>query len=108
MKAEDRVDIICFSKTASSDISWPLGDVVSAPYEVHAIESAIEKHVNANAGWVLFWDNDFGSPDTGLIQELICKPVDAWHTGINAGLSDKPRVLNFVEPLWMYNTDAAP
>ncbi len=98
-----KVDLICFSPPAGE---WPMGDVVQASYSVANITELIGLYASTiKADWVFFCDSA-QLPDTSFIRSLITQPVDAWHAGIKAGLAGMPSLLNYVEPLWMYNTDA--
>lgn len=99
-----KVDLICFSSTSCE---WPMGDVVQIPYSAKEIGELITLYASTiKADWIFFCDSPGRVPNTTFIRSLITQSADAWHAGIKAGLAGMPRLLNYVEPLWMYNTDA--
>lgn len=108
MAPGNRIDILYFSKTDASVLHWDLGGCVKLSYAAREFAGIVNNYLaTATAEWALFWDDAFGQPDSELIKTLAQKPVDAWHSGLRLGLQGKPHVLDYVQPIWMYNKDAA-
>ncbi|MBA3827746.1 MAG: glycosyltransferase family 2 protein [Taibaiella sp.] len=61
----------------------------------------------SDAKWILFWDYSLGAPDEKLILQLAEMPIDVWHAGLKLGLQGVPIALDYMEPAWIYNKDAA-
>lgn len=99
-----KADLIYFS--ANTLVNWQLGNSYHSGLSVDELHNTISKlALETAADWVVFWDYALGEPNTGLIQELIKRPVDVFHAGLRLGTRGLPDVLNYVHPTWMYNAD---
>lgn len=100
-----RIDAVWFNEAQSG--SWELGSSCTIPYSPNALADVIPRIMEgATAEWLLFWDSKLGNPDLALIKELAGKPVDVWHGGLKLGLGGLPKVLDYIDPAWLYNKDA--
>ncbi len=89
--------------------AWGLGCVLNVRPETAAVAKAFEQLTTASdATAVLFWDALLGTPDQGLIQDLIASPVDCWHAGLKLGMGSLPGIMDFISPTWMLACDPPP
>lgn len=89
-----------------SPSSWPLGEIHfldSSPHAVFDFSDRILKQARTDA-W-LFWDSEFGQPDEYVIQSLLSRKIDIWHSGLCLGMAGLPRILDFAMPTWVFNRD---
>jgi glycosyltransferase involved in cell wall biosynthesis len=106
LSQNNHIDLILFN---SQDTSvWEAGNVFTVPFSAEDVQAQIKNIVGQSASeWILFWDSALGEPHRLLIQQLIEKPVDAWHAGLKLGSGELPDCMNHVHPTWMYNKNAA-
>jgi glycosyltransferase involved in cell wall biosynthesis len=95
-----KLDIVLHTAAEAQNIDWSYGSVIDW-------QNFIAGKQFPSSSYVLFWDALFGPPDINLLEELMQKPVDAWHSGLKNGLQGLPSVMNCVDPTWMYNIDAS-
>jgi glycosyltransferase involved in cell wall biosynthesis len=101
------VDIICFGKNTQG-LNWLSGHKHVIEYTVDAIEQVLQKNIihEEDNKWLFFWNTNLGQPDEDLVSQLVRGKTDVWHCGLKSGLAGKPQTINYIEPLWLYNTDA--
>lgn len=100
-----RIDAVWFNEAPPG--SWELGSSYAIAYSPDVVVNVIPGIVeDTTAEWVLFWDSKLGNPDLTLIKELSGTPVDVWHGGLKLGLGGLPRLLDYIDPAWLYNKDA--
>lgn len=105
-----KIDLLYyFNQNTPGNINWEFGEkrALDLPLKhlAFTVQCLLEQ---TSAEWVLFWDFSLGEPDYDLINEISKKPVDAWHCGLKLGMGGLPERLDYVNPTWMYNKDAAP
>ncbi|MBN9483465.1 MAG: hypothetical protein BGO70_13365 [Bacteroidetes bacterium 43-93] len=102
-----KVDLVYLSKHKPS-FQWPLGDVYIVPmYTDVVVSNTKDILAKISADWLLFWDANIGIPSIELIRELAEKNVDVYHAGLKLGLQGLPHTLDYINPAWLYNKDAA-
>ena len=57
---------------------------------------------------VLFWDATLGAPDEAAVLAAAQAPGDVWHAGLSLGMGDRPRMIDYVDPVWRFNRDPRP
>jgi len=95
-----KVNLIVLSVNPT-EVQWDLGSVYTVggtPKEINNVLTAYQK--DPSVDYWLIWDGQLGNPDTNKIMEIISKPGDVWHAGLNLGMRGKPDILNFVCPSW--------
>lgn len=102
-----RVDLFVLTNKSKVTLDWPYGNVLAIPASVVGVTNAIKQlNEKSSADWLLFLDDEFDIPLIDLIQQLISKPVDAWHSGLKTGIAALPNVMDYIDPTWMYNKNA--
>ncbi|RYD59438.1 MAG: glycosyltransferase family 2 protein [Sphingobacteriales bacterium] len=110
MSSGKKIDLAYFYDPLSAgSISWELGEKRALDLPLQHLAFTVHCLLaQTTSDWILFWDFALGEPDLDLVQDLSERPVDVWHAGIRLGLGGLPKVLNYVDPVWMYNCDASP
>lgn len=108
MNTDVRIDLAYFFNPAyAAPVEWAMGEKRALELPLKHLAFTIECLLEQTSSeWILFWDFSLGQPDIPLIQELVKKKADVWHAGLKLGLGGLPKVLNHVDPVWMYNADA--
>ena len=101
-----RIDLLLLGNSA--DFDWPLGDTLYAERSVAAIAGALQNPGRQEEHACLIWDPALGAPDPGTVEKIAGQPGDVWHAGLRLGLGGLPRAIDFTDPVWMLNADAAP
>ena len=105
-----RVDLICLSEGQPAP-AWPLGEIHLVPATLSAVANAITAVLGFPAPLLprspalLFWDAAFGAPDANRVAALLAGPGDVWHAGLRLGMTGRPRLIDFVDPVWRFNRD---
>ncbi len=101
-----KIDLVLLGRN-TKPVEWICGDVLPVSASVAGIEEAVH-HYNDKAGheWILFWDERFALPEIGVLERLTAQPADVWHSGLKMGVAALPRVMDYVDPAWMYNKNA--
>ena len=98
-----RIDIALL---APGTISWRLGRVVAnvvvSPQTIGGIFSEASA---SDADALLLWDPALGTPDPEVVLQLFGQTTEVHHAGLCLGQQRRPRVVDFIEPLWMHNCD---
>lgn len=103
-----KVDLFVLTNKSGVTIDWPYGNMLAITPSVVGIINAIKQlNEKSSADWLLFLDDEFDAPSIDLIQQLISKPVDAWHSGLKTGVATLPHVMDYIDPTWMYNKNAS-
>lgn len=109
MMAGQKIDILGFHVGENMPDVFVFRNVISLADSVKAFTSIINDYLSSpDSDWVLFWDFNYGMPDANIVAELAGNTADVYHAGLKFGLACKPDVLNYIQPLWMYNKDASP
>ncbi len=58
-----------------------------------------------NYQYILLWDEAMPLPGKDTLLKITRSPGDVWHTGLLQGMRDRPFLLNFINPTWMFNRD---
>lgn len=85
---------------------WDVGNVYNVqatPKEINKILTACQEDYSVD--YWLIWDGQLGNPDINKIMEIISKPGDVWHAGLNLGMRGEPDILKFVCPGWTLIVD---
>jgi glycosyltransferase involved in cell wall biosynthesis len=98
------VDIVLLG-TAADHIDWPLGTVHAVEPSVHSLSLMMQNLMSSKADAFLFWDSRLKLPELELVLSLVHSPVDVWHSGLRLRMGGLPRLIDFVQPTWMYNRD---
>lgn len=102
-----RIDLIWIDSIAATPSDWGLGGVMTAESSPRAVAAAAARR-NAGAEAVLFWDAALGAPDEAAILAAVRTPGDVWHAGLSLGMGHRPRMIDYVDPVWRFNRDPAP
>jgi len=102
-----RIDLIWIDSIAATPPDWGLGGVMTAESSPRAVAAAAARR-NAGAEAVLFWDAALGAPDEAAILAAVRTPGDVWHAGLSLGMGHRPRMIDYVDPVWRFNRDPAP
>ena len=104
----DRIDLILIGD-ATGYGNWPLGEVRTVEPSPHAVQRCIEERlICTRAAHWLFWSARLGMPDPETITRAANRPGDVWHAGLRLGMAGLPRLIDFVNPVWMLNRDPSP
>lgn len=108
MSSGIKVDLAYFfDPQSTAPVAWAHGEKRALEFPLKHLAFTVQCLLEqTTSDWVLFWDFSIGQPDMHLIHELATKHVDAWHCGLKLGAGGLPHMLNYVEPVWMYNRDA--
>ena len=89
------------------NISWQPGQAITvSSASVEKLYEAIQQQLdNSSCSAILFWDAQLGQPDETYIKDLLDKRADIFHAGLQLGVADLPKILNFVQPIAMLNRD---
>ncbi|RYE26058.1 MAG: glycosyltransferase [Sphingobacteriales bacterium] len=75
---------------------------------VHQCIDELKRILNSTqCEWLLFWDAQSKLPPEDLFYRLTNSPIDVWHAGIKMGMAGLPKTIDYINPTWMYNKDAA-
>lgn len=99
-----RVDI---ALTAAGSVQWSLGRVISSSTAIspRSIAAVFSDAARSDAAALLLWDPTLGSPDPKVVEQLLAQTAEVHHAGLQLGQAGRPRVVDFIEPLWMHNCD---
>lgn len=105
------IDLIYLTKHTTQTPQWALGDVYPATADVQGISRAVDQLLAANPNlddhYCLFWDAMLGLPDADTMLEAVQLPGDGWHGGLRLQMGGRPRLLDFVNPVWRFSRDPA-
>ena len=103
--SESKINLVCLSN-AGDTIDWDIGKCFNCPPEPKALLDFIESHLVSHPadGW-LFWDPGLGTPDGDYLLAKLSGSADVWHAGLKLGLSGQPKIIDYVQPIWMLNRD---
>jgi GT2 family glycosyltransferase len=102
-----RVDLIWIDSVAAAPPDWGLGGIVAAEASPRAVAAAVARR-DAGADAILFWDATLGAPDEAAVLAAARTPGDVWHAGLSLGMGGRPRMIDYVDPVWRFNRDPAP
>lgn len=102
-----RVDLIWITADPAAPPKWGLGQVRTAAPSPAAVAAAAERP-EPGADAILFWDAALGAPDESAILAAARRPGDVRHAGLSLGLGGRPRLIDFVDPVWRFNRDPQP
>jgi len=81
---------------------------IPLPEDISQLPTAINNILAGTPSqWLFFWDFKNGAPDTSVIQILSGRNVDVFHAGLKMGMKGLPKLMNYVDPIWMYNIDCS-
>ena len=91
------------------NIPWTLGNIFNVSKSPKAIADLVRDHAatDDSDGW-LFWDGDLGVPNPATILHALSLPADVLHAGLLLGLRGHPRLLDSIQPTWLFNCDPDP
>jgi len=90
------------------NIEWKLGKTFIVDPSPKVIASFLAEKMSADVDYWFFWDPDLGSPDEGVVKQVVQLPGNVWHAGLKLGLSGYPGFIDYVKPSWMLNLDTEP
>ncbi|MCC6972735.1 MAG: glycosyltransferase family 2 protein [Anaerolineae bacterium] len=103
------ITLIWLGESPPTPPNWALGQVISAPFTLQAIQEQLKKQFEASPeSFTLLWDSTLEQPDPDLIAQLAERPGDIWHAGLRLGMGTLPKTIDFVSPTWMLNRDPDP
>lgn len=70
-----------------------------------AMAGIFAEAAGGGADALLIWDPALGSPNPDVVLGLLGKTAEVHHAGLCLGQGRRPRVVDFIEPLWMHNCD---
>jgi len=86
---------------------WNLGQTHRLPRTVAAAADVLDRlAASTSAEWLLLWDPRLGAPDADVVAELVTERIDAWHSGLCAGLAGEPEEHDYIQPTWPLALDA--
>lgn len=90
--------------------AWRLGGVERCAATPSELAAVLHRHAQASApaSAVLLWDPALGAPDASVVEHLAARVPEVFHAGLSLGQASRPRSLDFIEPMWMWNCNASP
>lgn len=99
-----RIDLIKLGNEKTFD--WTKGNIYSVDGNPCAIASLVEKLLSETLpDAFLFWNEDLGDPEQNRILDIFKLPGDVWHSGLSVGMNGVPKMINYVDPNWIFNLD---
>ena len=98
-----QVDLVI---TGPGSVPWRLGAMQQRTLKALRQDPEILQGTSADA--LLFWDPLLGQPCAETVLKTLAEPSDLWHAGLSVGMNGLPRILDFVQPTWMFNCDPSP
>src|SRR2546426_8838368 len=104
-----RVDLLLQAGPSLPGLTWNLGEIRTLPASPAPLGPAVDAWAaGTDAEYCLFWHPRLGPPDPAAIEKTLRLPGDVWHAGLSLGMSGLPRMMDFVQPVWMLNRDPNP
>lgn len=103
----NKINLIWFTENYEAVPSWHLGLVFPCQPSPLALLKIMEAHqINQNQvdAW-LFWDSSIDLPSADVLTSLMNQPADVWHAGLSTGTQSQPKILEHLNPGWMYTVD---
>lgn len=95
--------------TGTGSAPWRLGNTYSGNPTLNNIIPRVRDWLaRTTAEAVLFWDPELGMPDEEQVSKALSGGADVWHAGLRLGMSGLPRLMDYVQPTWMFNCDPSP
>ena len=103
----DRVELVWLGR--GDPPHWSLGKVHRVDSSCVAIADCLAGELGKSKAeaW-LFWDGRLGPPSPDRVEEVLGRPGDVWHAGLQLGMAGLPTTIDFVAPAWMLNRDPDP
>ncbi|HVO72020.1 MAG TPA: glycosyltransferase family A protein, partial [Aggregatilineaceae bacterium] len=89
--------------------AWSVGETWSVAPIPSAIGALIQQKLPTSEAlaW-LFWHPDAGLPDPTVVLDVVTRPGNLWHAGLNLGMQNQPGLIDFVMGTWMFSCDPDP
>ena len=104
-----KVDLLYFAIPQQAEVRWSLGNILGLPDTPQKLAPVLDAWIQTTASdYGLFWDMRLGLPDPEVIQRTIRLPGDIWHAGLRLGTGKSSRIIDFIAPTWMFNSNSDP
>jgi glycosyltransferase involved in cell wall biosynthesis len=100
-----KIALICLPNAPALP-SWPWEMRVLPDHLFHAAAVVMAWVEQTDSEYVLFWDMALGQPDPEACLQILEKPGEGWHAGLQLGHAGQPTVLNHLNPTWLLHLDA--
>lgn len=104
-----KIDLLFWEGEAEAVPNWRYGAsrrLKNNPRESAAIISSWIHRTDSD--YVVFWDLHLPLPDEKGLHAVVAAPGHVWHAGLLLGNRGLPRMLDFINPVWMLNQDPQP
>ena len=98
-----KISLVIFNE--DKPIQWTLGEKFSLTYNVKSLIKFKSRILKAPAEYILFWDAKNPIPNQEIISEVFKSKGNLFHIGPSIGLSNKPQLLDEIQPTSMLNVE---
>ena len=93
---EPKITLVVFNEDLT--IAWKFGEKYSIEYDTPSLAKVWKQVFGDTSEFILFWDAKNILPTERQIKEVLKSKGNLWHIGSKAGLKNKPKLLDAIQP----------